>query len=193
MTKDHADSPDRRAFFKNAADKLIEPVANYLDRKLTAPAQLRQIIRPPGSVHELRFNETCRRCGECVKACPAEAIFPLTASFGEAEGTPAIDPSRSPCVVCEGLQCTHVCPSGALLPVYEPHLIAMGLAEVYTPLCVRSDGKDCTECVDRCPFGEVAIRFDDSGPPTVAEGCTGCGVCEFYCPTTPKAITIRPV
>lgn len=192
MTKDHADSPDRRAFFKSAADRLIEPVAQYLDRKIGSPPA-RSLIRPPGSIDEPRFNETCQRCGECVKACPATAIFPLAESFGATAGTPAIDPSRSPCVVCEGLQCTHVCPSGAILPVYEPHLIAMGTAQVYVPLCVRSDGKDCAECVERCPFGEAAITFDGSGPPTVLDGCTGCGVCEFYCPTTPKAITVRPI
>jgi len=191
MTKYQANSPDRRAFFKSAVNKLIDPVADYLGRKMSGPPR-RPILRPPGSINESRFNETCQRCGECVKVCPAEAIFPLAASFGEAAGTPAIDPSSAPCVVCEGLQCTHVCPSGALLPLYQPHQIAMGLAEVYTALCVRTDGEDCTECVDRCPLGEAAIRFDDSGPPTVADGCTGCGVCEFYCPTTPKAITIRP-
>ncbi len=191
MTKDHTDSPDRRTFFKSAADKLIEPVANYLENKISATPE-RSIIRPPGAINESMFNETCHRCGECVKACPASAIFPLADSFGEAASTPAIDPSKSPCVVCEGLQCTHVCPSGALLPVYESHLIAMGVAEVYAPICVRTDGENCTICLDRCPFGETAIRYDGESPPVILNGCTGCGICEFYCPTTPKAITIRP-
>jgi len=192
MTEDNADSQARRAFFRSAADKLIEPVADYLDRKMNVPRQF-ATIRPPGAIDESKFNETCQRCGDCIKACPASAIYPLAESFGNAAGTPAIDPSKSPCVVCEGLQCTHVCPSGALLSVYEPHLIAMGVAEVYASVCVRTDGQDCTECVDRCPFGDTAIRFDDARPPVVLDGCTGCGVCEFYCPTTPKAITIRPL
>jgi len=191
MSEHQADNSDRRAFFKSAADKLIEPVADYLERKIETPRR-RPILRPPGAIDESRFESTCQRCGACVETCPANAIFPLGESYGKHAGTPAIDPSRSACVVCEGLQCTHVCPSGALFPVYEPHLIAMGKAQVYTPACVRSEGEDCTECVDRCPFGDRAIAISEGGPPTVLDGCTGCGVCEFYCPTTPKAITIRP-
>lgn len=192
MTKDHAESPDRRSFFKDATGKLIEPVADFLEKKISSPSN-RSVIRPPGAIEESKFLETCKSCGECVKACPATAIFLLPGSFGDEASTPAIDPSNSPCVVCEGLQCTHVCPSGALISVYEPHLIAMGTAEVYAPVCVRSNKDDCTICVDRCPFGENAIRFEGAGPPTVLDACTGCGVCEFYCPTTPKAITIKPI
>lgn len=191
MTRDDAKTPNRRAFFRSAAERLIEPVAKLVS-KGAPPDRDRSILRPPGAIDETRFNETCHRCGECVAVCPADAIAPLVDSFGAIAGTPAIDPSISPCVVCEGLQCTHVCPSGALLPVYEPHLIAMGMAEVYAPICVRTAGEVCELCVERCPLGSAAIRFDDDGPPTVLSGCTGCGVCEFYCPTSPKAITIRP-
>ena len=60
-------------------------------------------------------------------------------------------------------------------------------------MCVRSHGESCTRCVDMCPMGSDAIRFDDNGPPTVlADGCVGCGVCQLYCPTTPKAIVVSP-
>ncbi len=182
----------RRDFFRNTASRVLDPLTKYLADRVDPPPK-REVLRPPGAIAEALFSETCRRCGQCVEVCPADAIFPLVDHFGERSGTPAIDPSLAACVVCEGLQCTHVCPSGALLPVLEPHLIRMGKAEVYETLCVRSEGQDCTLCVDRCPIGEVAIRFPGEGPPEVLrDGCVGCGVCEFYCPTTPKAIVVHP-
>jgi ferredoxin len=182
---------DRRFFFRDAAASVIRPIAELLaDRLGGAPRE--PVLRPPGAIHEELFNDTCQRCGECVKACPAKAIFPLGPIYGDAAGTPAIDPSRAACVVCDGLQCTQVCPSGALLRVYDPTLIRMGLAEVYTSLCVRARAEPCTECVDRCPLGKTAIHFPDDGPPEVLDGCVGCGVCEQYCPTSPKAIVVRP-
>ena len=109
------------------------------------------------------------------------------------EGTPVIEPDSAACVVCTGLQCTHVCPSGALLPVLDPRHIRMGMAEVFPERCVRTAGEACTICRDRCPFGEDAIRFEGGGAPIVlASGCVGCGVCQLYCPTTPKAIVVNP-
>ncbi len=184
--------PGRRGFFREAAARVIGPIADFLGEPLEAAPKW-PVLRPPGAVHEDIFGETCQRCGECVRVCPAHAIFPLAELFGDAKGTPAIDPSAAACVVCDGLQCTHVCPSGALLPLFDPSLIRMGIARVYAGLCVRTQGEDCTLCVDRCPIGKSAIHFPDAGPPEVLEsGCVGCGVCEFYCPTSPKAISIEP-
>ena len=65
-------------------------------------------------------------------------------------------------------------------------------AEVYGGLCVRRRGDGGTECVDKCPVADVAIRFNDEGPPEVLSGCVGCGMCQLYCPTTPKAIVVQP-
>ena len=192
MVNDPRDRLERREFFRNAASHVLDPLTEYIADRVS-PAPKAEVLRPPGAIGEAHFSETCERCGHCVGICPAEAIFPLAKTFGERSGTPAIDPTLAACVVCEGLQCTHVCPSGALLPVLEPHLIRMGNAEVYETLCVRSDGQECDLCVDHCPLGETAIRFPGDGPPEVlSAGCVGCGVCEFYCPTTPKAIVVHP-
>ncbi|MDO8630500.1 MAG: 4Fe-4S dicluster domain-containing protein [Phycisphaerales bacterium] len=183
----------RRDFFRDAARRIVEPLADFLAERLPTPPE-HGFLRPPGAITETRFNETCLRCGNCVEICPVHCIFSLDSSHGPAAGTPAIDPDRAACVVCDGLHCTHVCPSGALLPLGDPKLIRMGLAEVYGSVCVRSQGESCTICVDRCPLGSAAIRFDDAGPPTVLEaGCVGCGICQLYCPTSPKAITVRPL
>lgn len=182
----------RRAFFRSATARVLGPLADGLAGRLP-PAAPTVRLRPPGAIAEDRFLDTCRRCGECVAVCPADAIVPLVHSNDRLANTPVIDPDVSACVVCEGLQCTHVCPSGALLPVFDALDIRMGVAEVYDAVCVRSQGEACTICVDRCPLGAAAIRFPDEGPPDVIiPGCVGCGVCQLYCPTQPTAISVRP-
>lgn len=186
-----ANDSKRRGFFREAAARLIAPLADYIEQRVDQPRDS-PWLRPPGAIAESALNEACIRCGACVEACPADAIFALGEIQGAAAGTPAIDPDLAPCVVCDGLQCTTVCPSGALLPLVNPGDIAMGVAKVYAPLCVRSRGESCTACVDGCPLGEAAIRFVGDGPPQVIEaGCVGCGVCQFRCPTDPKAIVVR--
>ena len=192
MLADNADPPNRRSFFREALTRAVEPLADYIDQRFDLRAP-RPRLRPPGAIEEARFVDACQRCGACVETCPANAIFPLDDTAGGASGTPIIDPDKAACVVCDGLLCTHVCPSGALLPLNAPYLISMGVAEVYDPLCVRSNGEACTICSDQCPIGRHVILFPDSGPPTVnAPDCVGCGICQLYCPTTPKAIVIKP-
>ncbi len=185
MSRDNANFPRRRAFFREAAARLVTPLADYLEARGVGPA-VRTRLRPPGAIDEQRFLETCHRCGACVDSCPADAIFPLDETKGEAVGTPSIDPDRAACVVCDGLNCTTSCPSGALLPLLSARDVRMGVAMVYAPLCVRSRGESCTLCVDRCPMGDAAIRIGDDDLPEVrTPGCVGCGVCQLSCPTDP--------
>ena len=70
----------------------------------------------------------------------------------------------------------------------------MGLAVVRRDVCVRGQGEECQICVDKCPLGSAAIHIPYFGAEITVnpDGCTGCGVCEMYCPTEPKAIVIEP-
>lgn len=194
MTADAPHPASRRHFFRDALHRVAAPLGRYLEQRFNLHAHEGQVyLRPPGALEERRFVTTCDSCARCVEACPANAIFLLGDAAGPARGTPVIDADRAACVVCDGLLCTHACPSGALLPLNEPRQIRMGTAEVYGGLCVRSRGEHCTTCVELCPLGDAAIRFNDEGPPEVlADGCTGCGVCQLYCPTRPKAIVVQP-
>ncbi len=192
ITMNERNDPKRRGFFREAAARLVTPLADYIEKQ-TNPPRDSEWLRPPGAIAESALVEACIRCGACVEVCPADAIFALAEACGGAAGTPAIDPDLAACVVCDGLKCTTVCPSGALLPLTSPGDIAMGVAEVYTSLCVRSRGEPCIACVESCPLGEAAIGFPDDGPPrVVSAGCVGCGVCQLRCPTDPKAIVVRP-
>ena len=193
MTIDMPGNSPRRVFFREAVARAVRPLANYIEQRMDLPAR-RVVLRPPGAIEEPQFIDTCYRCGACREECPADAIFPLGKGEGDAAGTPAIHADRAACVICDGLKCTEGCPSGALQPVRDYREIRMGVAEVYEPNCVRTRGEACTLCVDRCPLGRTAIGFGSDGPPTVlTPGCVGCGVCQLYCPTSPKAIVVRPI
>jgi len=194
------DPKSRRLFFETAARKLVGPVANYLEKRIRSvpvpgegPGRMPELLRPPGALPGRLFVDTCQHAGQCIDVCPAKAIVALPPAYGSLARTPVINADIAACVVCDGLLCTHACPSGALRPLRSPHEIDMGVAEVYASSCVRANGETCTLCVERCPIGAQAIVFDNDGPPRVsADGCTGCGVCQLFCPTTPKAIVVRP-
>lgn len=189
---------DRRRFFRAGLSRLVGPLAEALEKRLPAAlTDVRTTLRPPGAVSEKDFLETCYRCGACADACPADAISLTESEDTKLNGTPFVDPNDQACVVCDELACMKVCPSAALRLVGRLE-IRMGLARVNHDTCVRSKGRDCTECVDQCPLGVVAIRINEHGrlevidPKRTGEGCTGCGVCQQVCPTKPKAIRVEP-
>jgi ferredoxin-type protein NapG len=83
------------------------------------------------------------------------------------------------------------CPTGAITAV-PIGLIDMGTARWLEGRCVRSQGTECTMCVDRCPIGNRAIELVAGKVTIHPDGCTGCGVCEHECPTNPKSIVVIP-
>lgn len=180
--------------FRLGFRRLMEPLAQYLEERIEALLPiLREELRPPGAIREKEFLATCYRCGNCVDVCPAKAIRTLSCDQVDRTGTPYIDPDLAACVVCDELACMKACPSGALKLVADRTDINMGLAVVSHERCIRTRGEPCTACIAKCPLGEAAIRLDASGRVEVrAAGCVGCGACQFYCPTTPKAITVSP-
>ncbi|MBL8843478.1 MAG: 4Fe-4S dicluster domain-containing protein [Planctomycetes bacterium] len=198
-----APSP-RRRFFRAGLKALFEGVEHasaslhdVLPRAKRALAGVptrasESLLRPPGALAEATFATTCQRSGECIAACPVHALRPLRSSDPLRDATPYLVPSQRACVVCEDLACMKACPSGALTLVPK-EAIRIGLAEVHHGDCRRSFGEPCRECVDRCPLGSAAIGLDERGRVEVRQpGCIGCGVCEYYCPTAPRAITIQP-
>jgi len=204
---------DRRRFFRQGLRELLKPLAEAARPIEEAARQLSELERldysadpyhspsaplpppehwhrPPGARPEIDFLNTCSRCGECVRVCPAQCIK-LDHSGGKGAGAPYIDADEMPCVLCSGLDCMHNCPSGALV-VTELADIDMGTAVWNEYLCVRSHGEECTLCVDNCPVGTAALQLVDNRVVVNDEGCTGCGVCQNRCPTDPKSIVVMP-
>ena len=154
------------------------------------PPVLAVPLRPP-SAEEATIGDSCFRCGACINTCPRQAIVPLPPEYNERAGTPHIVAREAPCVLCEGLLCTTVCPSGTLHPLQQPQEVRMGLAVVNPKRCLPHRGQACMRCHDQCPM-PGAIVMDDCGRPQVTDSCTGCGLCEYYCPTEPAAIRVQP-
>jgi ferredoxin-type protein NapG len=156
------------------------------------PAPRSPPLRPPGTTHELMLLNSCLRCGRCVEACPAQAIFPLGPEWGDKQRTPAINARRQPCVLCTGLKCTHVCPSGALQPLFDENEVAMGRAVLDPDRCVAYHGQACDACHRACPI-PGAIVVEPDGRVRVEEPlCVGCGLCEHVCPTGPASVRVVP-
>lgn len=151
---------------------------------------LRHWLRPPGALAEETFRQVCSRCGECVRICPVQCIQ-MDYSGYQGDGAPYIDPDLAACILCEGIPCASACPSGALVSVARND-VRMGLASWNDALCLRTAGQECSICVDRCPMGSAAISIVEGRIVVMTGGCTGCGVCQHECPTTPKSITVLP-
>jgi polyferredoxin len=129
-------------------------------------------IRPPGAVEETEFVGRCIRCAECMTVCPNHALHP---SFVEA----GVEGLWSPILVsrigyCEPncTLCGQACPTGALRE-FTPQ--EKGWIGGSNPKPIR-----------------VGTAFFDRGRCLPWAMGTECIVCEEWCPTTPKAIYLRP-
>jgi len=197
---------DRRKFFRLGLSQALRPLAsasNPLQRVVEQLARLEPQVapppgvapevwlRPPGALTDQKFRETCSGSGKCVAACPVHCIV-IDPTGRRGNGAPFIDADAAACVVCQGLQCMSVCPSGALVPTALEN-IDMGTAVWHERTCLRSAGQNCTICIDHCPLGTAAIELKDGQVAVNPLGCVGCGVCQRDCPTTPKSIVVIPI
>jgi len=209
-------SVNRRAFFRQIFTRGVEKVeeagrafAQRIQeamppeaRSTPSPAPLPgdyplpvRYLRPPGALPESLMATVCSRCGDCVRACPANCIK-IDPEGKTALGLPYIIARESPCVVCSDLACMKACPTGALVPVERIEQINMGTAALNDMSCVRGpygDQEDCRLCITHCPVGQTAIQLDPHhNIVQILEGCIGCGVCEKVCPTAPPSIWVEP-
>lgn len=152
-------------------------------------------IRPPGAEAPGRFETLCDGCGECAKACPAQAIRMTAAATPAAPRTPRLIAEDAPCVMCDGLLCAPACPTGALRSV-TPASMRIAALVFHADACLARTGIDpgCNYCFDRCPLrGEAVTYKTGRGPEFDDSRCTGCGTCVHYCPASPKALSLIAV
>jgi len=148
------------------------------------------LLRPPGSLDEGRFNGSCIRCGNCIRACPSGIILPDLGSEGIAGFlAPKVSFDDEYCREdCH--RCTQVCPSGAiaLLCLEEKNKAPIGLAKLEAELCLLWDDGECDLCEKVCPFQAISIDWDPEEyvalPVVHKDKCPGCGACELMCPGT---------
>jgi len=134
-----------------------------------------RLVRPPGSLNEADFLARCIRCGECMKVCPNNALHPTLTEAGlEGIWTPVLVPRVGYCEPSCVL-CSQVCPSGAIWEITQAE-------KAWLPATAKQGGKPI----------RLGTAFYDRGRCLPWAMATECIVCEEWCPTSPKAVFLRP-
>lgn len=190
------DKLDRRAFFTLGMKKTAKAAVDLAQNRVEQRA--RHFIRPPFAIDELDFLIKCTRCEACIKACPQEIIFPLTARLGiEVLSTPALDLMSNACLLCKDWPCVQACEGNALLSPQpmedgkeEASAPRLAMASIDPEHCLPYSGPECGACHSACPI-PGAINWDMTRPKINEVLCSGCAQCREACITMPKAITIN--
>jgi len=134
-----------------------------------------RLVRPPGALDERSFLERCIRCGECMKVCPNNALQPSLMEAGvEGLWTPVVVPRIGYCEPSCVL-CGEVCPTGAIGEITQAE-------KAWLPASAPKDAKPV----------RLGTAFYHRGRCLPWAMATECIVCEEWCPTSPKAIYLRP-
>ncbi len=161
----------------------------------------KDLVRPPGSRPEDDFLSLCVRCGECMAACPNNALQPIWFKAGtEALFSPSLVPKRGACNP-ECNNCGTVCPTSAIRPLEVSDRIwaKTGTARIMREMCLAWEHqKRCMVCDEVCPYSAIKFRDEPGNPVPVPEvleeRCSGCGFCEHHCPVqNQSAIYVTPM
>lgn len=185
--KNHQNSEAPKTPPRTIGGIAIDPVAPTNLSSRAAPRTI-PVFRPPGAIEERQFLAGCTRCGDCITACPYDAIRLAPERLGAVAGTPIIEADIAACLMCSDFPCIAACEPGVLSHSIP---IVMGTAHITQHLCLAHHGTTCTVCSERCPV-EGAIEVTQGKPTVREEICTGCGVCRYVCPAPENAVLLMP-
>ena len=146
-------------------------------------------VLPPGALGLRHYAAHCTGCQLCVAACPGDVLRSRDQGMGLLQ--PAMSFEYGFCHV-KCVACGAVCPTGAITPLRpeEKTAVQVGRAVVTPGACVvTTDKVTCTACQRSCPTGAISLvgNGEPKQPAVDAEKCTGCGACEYICPSRPLA------
>lgn len=154
-----------------------------------SPQRVFPLHRPPGAIAEEEFLAACTRCGECIEACPHDAIVLSSSRLRVGARTPVIEPMGAPCRMCPDTPCISACSPRALRAELP---LRMAEARIQPWACLAHQGTFCSVCREQCPI-PGAIEVDAGKPRIIASNCTGCGVCQHVCPAPENAVLLMPL
>jgi len=164
----------------------------------TIPVRRKHTVTPPGSVSLNHFTSHCTACQLCISQCPSHVLKPAIREYGlTGLLMPYLNYAESFCNY-ECTVCSHICPTGALLPltVEQKKTLQIGQVIFVKENCiVYTSETSCGACAEHCPTAAVRmvpykgfLRI----PETNLSICIGCGACEYACPVSPhKAIYVE--
>ena len=118
-------------------------------------------------------NNGCLGFGNCVKACPFDAIHVVN-------GVAVVDKEK--CKSCK--KCVAACPQHliSLVPYDAASHVACSCTERGKAVMVQCDAGciSCKKCEKNCPEG--AIKLENNVPRIDYDLCTDCGKCRDACP-----------
>ncbi len=140
-------------------------------------------IRPPWSLPENSFLNTCERCSDCINTCETNLL-----KKGEG-GFPVADFSNAECTFCEA--CVEACSFGALtkLDNQPPWQITASINDT----CLAKNRVHCRTCSEQCEIEAISFQLAPGGialPALDTDQCNGCGACISGCPVS--AIAMQP-
>ena len=170
-TKESAGLKRRTALTSLVAGAAALPLLRSNTGLAVEPAD--RLIRPPGALDEAAFLSRCIRCGQCLKVCPNNALQPAFTEAGwEGIWTPMLVPRVGYCEPSCTL-CGQVCPTGAIWEVTSKEKAWVSGTKTARPI-------------------RLGTAFYDRGRCLPWSMATECIVCEEWCPTSPKAVYLRP-
>ncbi|MET4694532.1 ferredoxin-type protein NapF [Endozoicomonas lisbonensis] len=131
-------------------------------------------VRPPWSISENIFLDTCIRCTECIERCPNGLLKKGSGGF------PEVDFSRASCNFCG--ECQKACTVGALTDSAKS---PWTLKPVIGEACLAKAGVYCRTCAETCDDEVIEFRLRANGmaePDVNTDLCRGCGECSSSCP-----------
>ncbi len=132
-------------------------------------------IRPPWSLPETLFLETCTGCGNCLKACPEQIIVQDNTPF------PKINFTNGDCTFCKA--CVDSCNDHVFFTTTTQP--AWNHKALVSNNCLPKSGVACQSCQDACDVRAISFYPRMGGPASPEinlELCNGCGACFSVCP-----------
>lgn len=131
------------------------------------------VIRPPGSLPEPQFLQTCIKCGQCMRICPTNVLQPAAFEAGlEGIWTPILNNRIGAGCMANCTACSQVCPTASIAPISIERKRGLGPYAHIGPIRLGTAFIDRSRC----------LPWAMDRP---------CAVCQEVCPISPKAIFLR--